>query len=89
MNYSLYWLVIEAYRKRLIDGKEFIRRWGNVQLLEAEQARRRDVGFLYVIDLYKRGTIDRKEFIRQWENVRSMYPVPKRVSRYYGQRTNN
>jgi hypothetical protein len=89
MNYSLYWLVAESYRKGLIDREGFIRQWKNVQALEAMQENKRFIGFSYVIGLYKSGTIDRKEFIRQWGNVQSMYPVPKRVSKYYGQRTNN
>jgi len=79
MNYSLYWLVTEAYRKGLIDREEFKRQWGNVQALSALENTKKANGFMYVISLYKRGLIGRKEFIRQWEVVQEV-PCPfKRI----------
>jgi len=72
MNYSLYWLVVEAYKKEFIGRDEFIRQWKNVQALEAMQNEKNIKGFLYVIDLYKRELIDRKEFIKQWGAVQNL-----------------
>ena len=71
MNYSLYWLVAEAYKKGLIGRKEFIRQWGNVQGLDAMENEKKFEGFLYVIDLYRRKLIDKKEFIKQWGAVQN------------------
>ena len=72
MNYSLYWLVAEAYKKGLISRKEFIRQWRNVQALAAMENERKNKGFLYVIDLYKKELIDRKELVRQWGAVKNL-----------------
>ena len=72
MNYSLYWLVAEAYKKGLISREEFIRQWGNVQALYAMEDERKYKGFLYVIELYKRELIDRKELVKQWGAVQNL-----------------
>jgi len=34
MNYYLNWLIVYTYRNGLIDRKEFVRQWENVQLLK-------------------------------------------------------
>jgi len=88
MNYSLYWLVTEAYRNGRIGREEFIRQWKNVQSLEAMKGVQRYIGFSYIIGLYKSGLIDRKEFIRQWGEVQAKYPVQKGVKKFYGKDRN-
>ena len=36
-DFSLFWLLIYSYRNGLIDRKEFIQHWENVQLLKDEE----------------------------------------------------
>jgi len=34
MDYCLFWLIIKSYRNGMIDRKEFVRQWENVQILK-------------------------------------------------------
>ena len=36
MNYSLFWLIIHAYKNQSINRQEFIEQWGRAQAIEAE-----------------------------------------------------